>query len=382
MTIGDSHDLRSPRFAGDPSLEACYDKERYLRKGNREPAVQKIQQALIDSGFPLPRFGADGIFGDETDSGLKNYQRARGLKADGIVGPLTMERLDEDFASSPVTPAAKGLALTIGLNSVDPGHYGGWSGELIACEADANDMADIAKSQMFKVTTLLTKDATRENVTKNIQNAAKTLKSGDIFMFSYSGHGGQLPDLNNDEPDGMDETMCLYNGQLEDDELYALWGEFGQGVRILVFSDSCHSGTVTKAANFREMINLGSSNVDIKGVKYRLMPQDIALRTYRANREFYDPILKNQELKESRQIVKATVLLISGCMDNQLSADGTFNGLFTSQLLSVWKNGLFNGNYRNFHNTIVKRMPQNQTPNYYIVGLQNPSFENQKPFTI
>ena len=26
MTIGDGHDLRSPRFAGDEVLEACYDK--------------------------------------------------------------------------------------------------------------------------------------------------------------------------------------------------------------------------------------------------------------------------------------------------------------------------------------------------------------------
>ena len=49
---------------------------------------------------------------------------------------------------------AKGLALTIGLNSVDPKHYGGWSGELNACEADAEDMADIGKSRNFKVKTL------------------------------------------------------------------------------------------------------------------------------------------------------------------------------------------------------------------------------------
>jgi len=382
MTTGDGNNLKSPRFAGDLVLEACYDKERYLRKGDRGPAVLKIQQALMDSGFPLPRFGADGIFGNETDSALKNYQRARGLTADGIVGPLTMGRLDADFASSPGTPDATGLALTVGLNSVDPGHYSGWSGDLNACEADANDMADIARSQMFEATTLLTRDATRENVIENIRNAAKTLKLGDIFMFSYSGHGGQLPDLNDSEPDGMDETMCLYNGELVDDEIYSLWGEFAQGVRILVFSDSCHSGTVTKAANFRSTINLRSSNTDIKGVKYRLLPADIALRTYRANREFYDPILKNKELKESRKIINASILLISGCMDNQLSADGNFNGLFTSQLLTVWKNGLFNGNYRNFHNNIVKRMPPDQTPNYYVIGQPNPGFENQKPFTI
>ena len=42
---------------------------------------------------------------------------------------------------------AKGIALHIGLNSVDPKRYEGWSGPLNACEADANDMADLAQSR-------------------------------------------------------------------------------------------------------------------------------------------------------------------------------------------------------------------------------------------
>ncbi len=61
MTIGDGHDLKSPRFAGDEILEACYDNERFLRKGDSGSAVEKIQQALMDVGFPLPRGGADGF---------------------------------------------------------------------------------------------------------------------------------------------------------------------------------------------------------------------------------------------------------------------------------------------------------------------------------
>ncbi len=277
---------------------------------------------------------------------------------------------------------ATGLALAIGLNSVDPEHYDGWSGELNACEADAEDMANIGTSQNFKVTTLLTKEATRENVIDNIRNAAKTLISGDIFMLSYSGHGGQLPDLNDDEPDGQDETWCLYDGELVDDEIYALLGEFAQGVRILVLSDSCHSGTVVKEALYRGKINIRNSNIDATGVKYRYMPSIVALRTYRANRDFYDKILAKKELKNSDEKVEASVLLISGCQDNQVSADGEFNGLFTSQLMSVWKNGAFRGKYKKFHNAIVKRMPPDQTPNYFTVGQRNPGFERQKPFEI
>jgi hypothetical protein len=59
---------------------------------------------------------------------------------------------------------AKGISLHIGLNSVDPAHYGGWNGQLAGCENDANDMADIASSSNFDVKKLLTKDDTVDNV--------------------------------------------------------------------------------------------------------------------------------------------------------------------------------------------------------------------------
>jgi hypothetical protein len=276
---------------------------------------------------------------------------------------------------------AKGLALAIGLNSVDPKHYGGWSGELNACEADAEDMANIAKSKNFNVKTLLTKAATRGKVIGEISKAAKTLKSGDILMLSYSGHGGQVPDLNNDEPDAQDETWCLYDGEFIDDEIYVQLGKFAQGVRILVFSDSCHSGTVVKLAYYQGTTAARSSGTSPQGVRYRFMPPDVALRTYRANRVFYDRILRNIK-KDAEEAVKASVLLISGCQDNQLSADGDFNGLFTSQLLRVWKSGVFKGNYKKFYQAIVRRMPPDQTPNYFRVGRIDPKFEAQRPFTI
>lgn len=56
---------------------------------------------------------------------------------------------------------AKGIALHIGLNTVDPNHYEGWSGPLNACEADADDMTELAQAQGFTATKLLTKKATR-----------------------------------------------------------------------------------------------------------------------------------------------------------------------------------------------------------------------------
>jgi hypothetical protein len=224
---------------------------------------------------------------------------------------------------------------------VSPTHYSGWDGQLCACEADANDMANIAKHNGFEAKTLLTNNATRKNVMNEISNVGSLLKSGDIFMLTYSGHGGQLPDLNDDEDDDrLDETWCLYDGMLVDDEIYNLFSKFESGVRIITLSDSCHSGTVTKeilSEKVYTQINLEGK----ESVRYRNMPRDVELRVYRDNKEFYDNILTNKELAQSIDKVKASSLLISGCLDNQLSADGPFNGLFTGTLLRVWNNGRF-----------------------------------------
>lgn len=114
-TIGDNRDLFADRFAGDPVLEACLDGERSLRQGSSGEAVTKIQQALIDAGFPLPQFGADGSFGTETKNALKDFQRASSLVDDGILGPATMSALDGLYAmGDPVLPPGTHVTPTPG----------------------------------------------------------------------------------------------------------------------------------------------------------------------------------------------------------------------------------------------------------------------------
>jgi hypothetical protein len=287
---------------------------------------------------------------------------------------------------------SKGLALTIGLNAVDPKHYEGWSGELNACEADAVDMADIARSRAFTVQRLLTRRATRSAVLGGLARAAKTLKSGDIFLLTYSGHGGQVPDRSNDEPDGQDETWCLWDGELIDDEIYTSLGRLARGVRVLMFSDSCHSGSVAKAAFYAAraaamgpVATAGTAGTGLTEAtrlpRYRNMPREVALRTYRAHRSLYDK-LQDSIKGNPEQAVRASVILLSGCQDNQLSQDGDFNGLFTGNLLRVWKEGLFEGNYRQFHAAIGRNMPPDQTPNFFTTGTPNRVFERQRPFTV
>jgi len=279
----------------------------------------------------------------------------------------------------------KGVSLHIGLNGVDPKAYGGWAGPLKACEADAQDMASLAKTGGFASTLLLTKKATRDAVINGIKAAAKKLGAGDLFFLTYSGHGGQVPDQNGDEPDLEDETWCLYDGQLIDDELWELWAGFADGVRVLVLSDSCHSGTVVRQA-YDELTRAGVTTKPVSRANgheppvFRVMPDDVALKTYRDNKAFYDKVAA--ALPDKPSPVNASVRLISGCQDNQLSQDGAFNGLFTGTLLRVWNNGKFQGVYADFHSEILKRMPPTQSPNQMLVGRHDAAYDAQRPFSI
>jgi peptidoglycan hydrolase-like protein with peptidoglycan-binding domain len=107
FTIGDGHDLGAARFSGNAILEACLDNEQTLRQGSSGAAVTLIQQALVDAGFPLPRFGVDGSFGNETRTALQNFQRSSSLTIDGVVGPGSMSALDALFTGGvPSLPPA------------------------------------------------------------------------------------------------------------------------------------------------------------------------------------------------------------------------------------------------------------------------------------
>ena len=269
--------------------------------------------------------------------------------------------------------SAKGYSLHLGLNRVEPTHYGGWDGALNACEADAKDMQAIAKKLGFKSDLLLTSAASSANVVSRLINLAATLAVGDILWLTYSGHGGQMPDTNHDEADGQDETWVLFDRQLIDDELYALFAKFKAGVRIIVLSDSCHSGTVTRAMPPRPG--------EAPAARVRLMPPDVALRTFQAHAALYKAIQKATPPSEKGG-AKAAVLLISGCQDNQTSLDGARNGLFTEKMLKTWNDGKFTGNYKHFRDRIAALMPATQTPNFFKAGATNGSFEAQKPLTI
>ena len=87
-----------------------------LKKGMKGAEVKKLQQELTNKGYNTK--GVDGIFGSNTESAVKKFQKAKKLQADGIVGPATWKALGSTTAAKPkpasntaakpaVKPAAK-----------------------------------------------------------------------------------------------------------------------------------------------------------------------------------------------------------------------------------------------------------------------------------
>ena len=62
-----------------------------LRTGSRGDAVRKLQEMLNVKGYTCG--SVDGIFGSKTKAAVLAFQKANGLGADGIVGPLTWGKL-------------------------------------------------------------------------------------------------------------------------------------------------------------------------------------------------------------------------------------------------------------------------------------------------
>ena len=81
-----------------PSYNTCKPSLPVLQRGSDDKkmggiAVWALQKMLIKQGFSVGPDGADGEFGLNTQNGVRNFQRARGLTTDGIVGAETWAAL-------------------------------------------------------------------------------------------------------------------------------------------------------------------------------------------------------------------------------------------------------------------------------------------------
>lgn len=319
----------------------------------------------------------------------------RAVSGPFVPPPRPEEAMTAETAAAPATigRGVKALSLHLGLNFIDPDRYGGWDGELRACVNDAGAMARLAEARGFSTVTMRDSEATHVAVVDAVEFAARELREGDMFFWSVSCHGMQVPDYNGDETDDgdmpMDEALVLWDRPLVDDHIYKLWSQFKPGVRILMLPDTCHSGTMTRLAQFTATPVGDTGAVAIEPVRFRMVPKDkeamILARNgaqYRAYAQEYAAYSESTRSNPAALAVKASVLSLSACQDDQVARDGAQYGAFTGAVLKCWSNGAFRGSYVDFQKAVIEAIgnPQ-QVPKLYQTGADDPQFRLQLPFT-
>ncbi|KPK79154.1 MAG: hypothetical protein AMS25_13660 [Gemmatimonas sp. SM23_52] len=90
-------------------------------------------------------------------------------------------------------------------------------------------------------------DATVGNVKSAFQSLAARTGPNDLFVLFYSGHGGRVnrPEFQPSDPDALDETIALYDGQISDDEMSAMFAGVNAAISLIVL-DACFSGGFAK----------------------------------------------------------------------------------------------------------------------------------------
>lgn len=242
--------------------------------------------------------------------------------------------------------------LTIGINK-----YSG--APLNGCVNDANDWAAFLKQRGYSGMSLLDGGATSYSIKHIITDMVAQLRYRDTLVITFSGHGSWVPDMSGDEPDGRDEVWCAYDyesgGLVTDDDLHRLTKSRVYGSKVIIFSDSCHSGSVHRFAQAPE----GSATPD-KLRRVRYMPPGMFLwgnALQRANEA------QSMELKSTLSGNRGTVLM-SGCKDDEYSYDawigGRYNGAFTANALFAYQDGL---SMKKWHHQIVpSRLPTDMYP--------------------
>lgn len=258
-----------------------------------------------------------------------------------------LKKLFGDKPSNPPIQNANKKALCIGIND-----YPGTQNDLRGCVNDCMGWATILQTKFgfSNVKTLTNSQATIQAVKQEMTNLVVGSKDGDVLVITYSGHGSTVADANNDEADGKDETLYLYNGNLIDDEIKDILQKLPKGVRLTIVSDSCHSGTVTRA------VLAGLNGKDV--IKPRFMPPVDGMDSLMlAKRKTKKKAFLGEDMMNE--------VLISGCQSFEYSYDANMGGK-PMGAMSYCAIELLNSRqdytYDSFYLELRKKLPNSRYP--------------------
>ena len=223
-------------------------------------------------------------------------------------------------------------ALCVGINN-----YSGFANDLKGCVNDANDWGTMLEYAGFQVEKVLDANATKNAILSKFDQLITNATAGDDIVFTYSGHGTSVADKSGDEIDGYDEALVVQDGTLLDDELREILQKAQADIHIVVISDSCFSGTVTRAAN--------SETATPRYIKTEDIPADVPRK------------------KKFLSDIDMIELLISGCTDSEYSYDaeinGRWNGAMSAYAVSVMRAGQ---TYNEFYEKLREFLPSDDYP--------------------
>lgn len=131
-------------------------------------------------------------------------------------------------------------------------------GDLPGAANDARAMADVLVHRYGfapdNVRLVLDHDATRDRIQREMTDWLPSVsRDGDHIFFFFAGHGSQAWDLDGDEPDGLDETLCPADvtrgntdADITDDEING-WLRGLPTDNVVVLWDKCHARSSTRA---------------------------------------------------------------------------------------------------------------------------------------
>ncbi|PAV15399.1 peptidase C14 [Pyrrhoderma noxium] len=211
---------------------------------------------------------------------------------------------------------------------------------------------------------------TRENIFKAIDDLIVDAKEGDRFVFHFSGHGGQVPDTNGDEDDGLDETIypvdVVYDAGKEDaidnyivdDEIKErLIDKLPAGTVLTIILDACHSGT---GADLEYVHDSDEEEQELKEMwspaspsKPRVWESLTIEQTSKRPNSRSNPILgskikrvgegdKSDATPPTRlEYIRADKLVTSwaACIDSEIEVECSAGGMLTQAFKKVLENG-------------------------------------------
>lgn len=233
----------------------------------------------------------------------------------------------------------KKRALLIGIN------YIGQKGELRGCINDVIKIKEYLIGQGFHEgednMLILTEQEdgpdwpTRERMVEGMQWLVDGAASGDNLFFHYSGHGTRVADTSGDEKDGFDEALVPFDyntaGVLIDDDVNRLICDpLPNGARLTIIMDCCHSGSACDLpygfmANKKNTMNWRDKipEMILKGNWQELLTVDGLKNALAEFTSTSEP--QGQGAPGFRQLTHnltpASVVMFSGCKDDQTSAD-------------------------------------------------------------